>query len=51
MSKKTYFAPEVDPLEIRAEGMVCASGTVPGYEEGGNDVMMENFELFEYLPL
>lgn len=51
MSKKTYFAPEVDPLEIRADGMVCASGTIPGYEEGGNDVMMDHLDMFEYQPL
>lgn len=33
--KKTYFSPEVEIVDLKIEGMLCAS--VPGGEGGGDD--------------
>lgn len=33
--KKTYFAPEFETVELKMNGMLCAS--VPGAEGGGDD--------------
>ncbi len=33
--KKTYIAPEMETVELKLSGMLCAS--VPGAEGGGSD--------------
>lgn len=33
--KKNYFAPEFETVELKMNGMLCAS--IPGSEEGGED--------------
>ncbi len=38
MNKSNYLAPVSEALQLRTEGMICASdaltGTLPGYENG-----------------
>ena len=42
MDKKNYFEPEMEVIDLKLQGMLCASGSGQDVDENGGDASMDD---------